>query len=240
MADMTPADVAALIKGTTPGPDRVWIKWSDKRPPNEPGIFRYRVKAEILGMILEPEWSEKMTLCGMGLANSEWWPLSSCTWDGYRRYITHAGLEWSPQEEGDSETVVWHGLDLLPCPFTGKQPHVKAEGRYIGAPLWHSEALWLSSEGVPSRRFVNAKKMLEIWNTRAAPDLARDWLRLHDEAAALRDEVARLRGDRRLLEINAAAMAEIKAVVDGRSSQSIQSIVYGCVDEISAIRGEGE
>ncbi len=151
--------------------DRVWTKWADERPPNEAGTFRYRVRAEILGMIVTPEWSEKMELCGMGYGEREWWPLTSCYWDGYRRFITHAGLEWSLPRDDDAPDVTWHGLELLPCPFTGKPPRVKAQGRYIGAPTWHSEALWISSQVVPQIRFTSAKRMVEVWNTRAAPEV---------------------------------------------------------------------
>lgn len=42
--------------------------------------------------------------------------------------------------------------------------------------------------------------------------------------------------DRRLLDINAAAMAEIKATIDGDSDQSVRDIVYGALAEIAAIR----
>jgi hypothetical protein len=146
---------------------RTWIKWSEKRPPNERGTFRYRVTAEILGMTLSPEWSEEMSLCGMGYSESEWWPVRLCHWDGYTRKITHPSLEWSSPQESDAPGVTWHGLDLLPCPFTGKAPQVTATGRYIGAPLWHSEALWIGSGVVPRIRFTDAKAMVRTWNTRA-------------------------------------------------------------------------
>ncbi len=75
------------------------------------------------------------------------------------------------------------------------------------------------------------------------------------ELATLRDEVARLRGeleavtanvdylerqnralciDRRVFNLNAEALAEIKATLDGNSTQSVQDIVNGLLEELSA------
>lgn len=157
--------------------DREWTLWSDHRPPNAPGRHRYRVRANICGMVMQPEWTEEMRLCGMGYSDSEYWPLVSCRWDGYQRYITHKGLEWSPLQEQDPAGIVWGGLNLLPCPFTGTTPTISAQGQYIGAPLWHSEALWIGSSGVPKRRFTNAKDMVVAWNTRFSTTTTNEQLR---------------------------------------------------------------
>jgi hypothetical protein len=145
---------------------REWTRWKDQRAPNARGIYRYRVRAEILGAVVTVEWSEEMTLCGMGHAESEWWPLRSCRWNGYQRYITHEGLEWSTILPSDPDGIVWHGLDLLPCPFTGQPAHIEAVGRYIGAPLWHSEAVYIWSAGVPKRRWTSIPEMVKAWNAR--------------------------------------------------------------------------
>lgn len=147
---------------------RIWKKWNDERAPNERGSFRYRVRADILGAVLTPEWTEEMVLCGMGYGANEWWPVRLCHWDGYRRYITHSGLEWSEVRNDDPPGVVWNDLDLLPCPFTGKPAHIELVGRYIGAPLWHSEAVYVSSAGVPKRRWLKIEDMKKAWNTRVA------------------------------------------------------------------------
>jgi hypothetical protein len=103
----------------------------------------------------------------MGYSDSEYWPLRPCHWDGFRRYMTHKGLEWSPLQAYDPEGIVWTDLDLLPCLFSGKTPTLKPSGSYIGAPLCRSEAVWISSPGVPERRWTNAKAMQDAWNTRA-------------------------------------------------------------------------
>lgn len=147
--------------------EREWTKWSDQRPPNERGSFRYRATFDLLGVTVSPEWTEEMHYCGMGYGDSEWWPVRLCHWDGYQRRITIANLEWSPVLAYDPSGIVWNGLDLLPCPFTGKAPTIEASGRYIGAPLWHSEAVWISSPFVPKRRWTSLKAMRDAWNTRS-------------------------------------------------------------------------
>jgi hypothetical protein len=147
--------------------EREWTLWSDQRTPNAEGTYRFRATFPFLGVTVTVEWEEEQRLCGMGYGDSEWWPLRPCYWDGYRRYITNNTLEWSPVHAYDSPGIVWHGLDLLPCPFTGQPPKVEAQGRYIGAPLWHSEAVWISSPMVRQQRWTDAKAMQAAWNTRA-------------------------------------------------------------------------
>lgn len=158
------------------GQQREWTLWSDQRCPNAQGSYRFRASFTLLGVPVTAEWTEELRLCGMGYGESEWWPLRPCYWDGYRRYITNSTLEWSPVQAYDPEHVVWHGLDLLPCPFSGKPPTIELSGQYIGAPLWRSEAVWISSPGVPKRRWTDAAAMQRHWNTRAPapnPSLAR-------------------------------------------------------------------
>jgi len=125
----------------------------------------------------------------MGYSESEWWPLRPCHWDGYRRYITNPTLEWSPLQAYDPDGVVWHGLDLLPCPFTGKNPTIETYGQYIGAPLWRSEAVGIWSPAVPKRRWTNAKAMVDAWNTRA-PAQAIEARRAETRSGSVADESA--------------------------------------------------
>jgi hypothetical protein len=179
MTDLTVADV---LERAADHQEREWTLWSDQCCPNERGSYRFRATFKFLGLDVTAEWTEELSLCGMGYGDSEWWPVRCCHWDGYRRYITISELYWSPVQAYDADETVWHGLDLLPCPFTGKPPKIEPSGRYIGAPLWRSEAVWISSPGVPRRRWIDAKAMQAFWNTRAPADR---------EAAALAREQGR-------------------------------------------------
>jgi hypothetical protein len=49
-------------------------------------------------------------------------------------------------------------------------------------------------------------------------------------------EVARLREALRTADLNAQALAEIKASVDGQSDQPVRDIVYGLLDELAALQ----
>lgn len=170
---ITPADEQVpVVDAVAVSQEREWTRWSDQRPPNAAGEFRYRASFNLLGLPVTAEWTEKMHLCGMGYGDSEWWPLRPCHWNGYRRYITIDNLEWSPVTAYDPADIVWHGLDLLPCPFTGKLPKIETSGQYIGAPLWRSEAIWISSPAVPKRRWTDARAMVTAWNTRQSADAA--------------------------------------------------------------------
>ena len=150
-------------------PEPIWVKCSSQRPPNRSGSFRFRITAEILGLELAPEWTEEMHLCGMGHSEREWWPLSTQHWDGYRRYFT-GDFEWreltDKEAEVEGQNIVWHGLDLLPSPFTGKPPVVGYHGRWIGAPPNKAEWLSLKSHMVDSIGWRNAARMKKAWNTR--------------------------------------------------------------------------
>ena len=50
----------------------------------------------------------------------------------------------------------------------------------------------------------------------------------------LRDEIDRLNEHLNIATISMEAMAEIKAIVDGDSKQSVRDVVYGAIDEIAA------
>lgn len=148
-----------------------WKKFYDERPPNERGQYRFRVSERVmLGLSMRPEWTADMHYCGMGYSESEWWPQGS-HWDGYRRTVDPT-LEWRVLTVEDSTTeVIWHGLDLLPSPFTGLYPDVRYGTRYIGAPLYHAEWIGIESWMVSSSGYRSAETMRNNWNRRAESPL---------------------------------------------------------------------
>lgn len=150
----------------TPGP---WQKWYLRRPPNECGSYRFRVSPrEILGKVMAPEWTAKMFLCGMGYDESEWWPDFS-HWDGYRRSVD-ASLEWrelSDIEDPKDDALIFNGLDLLPCPFTGKPPKIVQLSQWIGAPPYQLEWIGVRSAFVNSLGWRDANALAAAWNTRS-------------------------------------------------------------------------
>lgn len=151
--------------------NRTWTKWLDKRTPTDDKMYRFRAYANILGTDMWVEWSEKQQLCGMGYSDSEYWPPTMpCTWDGYRRYITNKTLEWSElidTDSKDSDDVAYHGLNLLPCPFTGKKPKVVCLHRYFGAAPYELDWIGIESYLVNSIGWKDVKKMEDAWNKRA-------------------------------------------------------------------------
>lgn len=150
----------------------IWTRWNDARPEDPTKFYRWRAGVfDLLGMKLCPEWSEKMSRCGMGYGEPEYWPLSACHWDGRSRYPHSPYLEWreaTPEEADARAPILWGGLDLLPCPFSGRTPRVGYSGRYIGAPPYHADSLYISNwMGGLDHYWNNAAKMQARWNTRA-------------------------------------------------------------------------
>lgn len=144
-----------------------WTLWNERRPTDKEKVYQWRVSPRlILGLEMQPEWSGKLRLCGMGLRDSEWWPPFS-SWDGYRRTVDST-LEWRESDVPDEPTK-WNGLDLLPCPFTGASPTIVAHGQYIGAPPYKLQWIGVRSFMIDSLGWTSAQKMADAWNTRPAP-----------------------------------------------------------------------
>lgn len=149
-----------------------WLKCKQVAPPNEKGFVRVRITKEILGLEMTPEWTTEMGFCGMGYKDSEWWPSGIHRWDGYRRYFI-GDYEWRPAIDADQDGVIWHGLELLPCPFTGLAPKIDYLGKWIGAPPDQAKWLSIKSHLVKSLGWESATKMRDAWNMRATPLLKR-------------------------------------------------------------------
>lgn len=144
-----------------------WTFWSDKRPENTAALYRWRIPArKVCGVVLRPEWTEKLTLVGMGYSDNEWWPLSPSHWNGYVRTVP-AGLEWRLAEEGEVEPT-WEGLDLAPDPWTGLPPRVRTKTRWVAAPIYEAEGFWLEYRFGRTGTWSDVSKMVVAWNDRAA------------------------------------------------------------------------
>lgn len=142
-----------------------WTRWADARPTDHKIPYRWRVSPRVvLGLKMQPEWTERLQRCGMGYSDPEWWPVFS-DWDGYRRTVDPT-LEWRVALLGEDETV-WHGLDLLPSPHTGLPPMIAAQLRWAGCPPYKASSLKLTSWMVNSGGWESAKEMAEAWNRRA-------------------------------------------------------------------------
>ena len=149
-----------------------WINCLDQRPADPSILYRFRLAepTNILGLMLQPEWIDRLQFCGVGRGN-EWWPPYS-DWDGWSRSV-HKKMQW--QATGYKELMppsgvqreIWHGFDLLPCPFTGRQPKVTWTPRYIGGPIYNPESLSVTSQVVSLKYYRDAKLLQELWNTRA-------------------------------------------------------------------------
>lgn len=176
-ADALPIGAGDREAGQTPGSasrttraDAIevmeWTRWNDHRPTDHKAQYRWRVSPrEILGLTMQPEWTVKLKCVGMGYSN-EWWPDCS-RWDGYRRTVD-SSLEWRMAKDYEIEPT-FHGLELLPNPFTGLAPRVVTLGRYIGSPIWELQWIGIESYLVRSLGWTNAAKMRDAWNRRPLP-----------------------------------------------------------------------
>lgn len=143
-----------------------WTRWDDERPTDPKALYRWRIPArKILGMVLRPEWSGKLTYCGMGYDPHEYWPPFS-NWNGYVRSVP-AGTEWRlATDDEDEKSIFWSGLDLLPSPFTGQPPKVDYCGRWIGAPPYEPDWLKIVSYMIGHNSWKDAEAMQRAWNRR--------------------------------------------------------------------------
>lgn len=156
------ADVAEILNAAEAD---VWTAWADKRPDDHKALYRWRIPARMIcGLLLRPEWTEKLELCGMGWSDSEWWPATS-DWNGYVRKVA-PGLEWRLAKSDETGTT-WEGLGLLPDPWTGKPPRVSVKTRWIGAPCYVAESFNISHRFGTSYGWTDAAKMVAAWNDRS-------------------------------------------------------------------------
>ncbi len=147
----------------------MWTKWVDRRPTDTEKFYRWRVSPRpILGMELQPEWSDKMWGCWDGNKPKEFFPPHS-RWNGWSRDVDPS-IEWrecTEDEAREKAPIKWNGLNLLPCPFTGKVPEVKYHMTYIGSPPYQPLGLEIKSSMLGFNQWRDAKAMQESWNKRS-------------------------------------------------------------------------
>ena len=155
-----------------------WTDWSERRPPNAPGRYWWRIPARTIGGVenMRPEWVAEMSLHGMGYGDNEYWPESISHWDGYRRAMP-AGLQWRAEPETPKNGERWPGLNIKPCPFCGGTPRLRHNERgssggvvICGDKLWTHNNFWLEHSCVfnGSTRSGSLAWLQEAWNRRAA------------------------------------------------------------------------
>ena len=143
-----------------------WNKYSEVKPPEVKKLYRWRVSPRmILGLELQPEWTEELSHL-MGRPEELFPPTGH--WNGFRVEVEPT-LEWRECLENENTKkapITWNGLDLLPCPFTGEVPNVKAAGGYMGCPPYKCEYLVVEA-AFNNSRWDNAKNLMNCWNKRA-------------------------------------------------------------------------
>lgn len=145
-----------------------WTAWAERRPMDPKALYRWRIPPRMIcGVMLQPEWSSKLVLCGMGYDDAEYWPEGS-SWNGYVRSVAK-GLEWRLAEPEETE-IVWHGLDLLPDPWTGKPPRIGTNLRWIAAPVYEVESFSIGHYFGTSYGWTDLNKLMQAWNQRVSGD----------------------------------------------------------------------
>lgn len=154
-----------------------WIDWAERRP-TEAKWYWWRTPArDHGGLELQMEFAAKMSLHGMGYADSELWPENVSHWDGYHRTVP-AGLQWLEGVEIEEPPKYGHppvrfpSLSLSPCPFCGNQPKVEAHERprsggfYIGAKIHRANHFKIQCCIIHTLEGWDFARIVERWNTR--------------------------------------------------------------------------
>jgi hypothetical protein len=149
----------------------MWKKFTEERP--KLGTYWFRVGPIESGITCTPEWMDEVASHGMGYAEDQPWPRFS-NWNGYVRTI-HKGTEWKPLGENDvvpkygiqEKSLRFPDVELLPCPFCGRQPKFGYQGRWIGAAPFQAEYYSLRCCRVELGRGT-VGELQKSWNTRAS------------------------------------------------------------------------
>ena len=167
-----------------------WTKWSERQPEN---LVKGRVllwKTKKVNSDLIFIMSGPLSYRHNGVTSTDHIMPPMTRWDGWQHLIP-SDLEWSEDvPEWIEREATWErkdkwgcvhkgvtdhklvqlvevvGIDLLPCPFSGKQPRWESRDGWIGA-MPHQQHEF-TVRGAVSRGFVSCpKRAAELWNTRA-------------------------------------------------------------------------
>ena len=144
-----------------------WKLWTEERPKDTSKLYRFRASWQnILGLELRPEWTDEIVLNPRwGADLDDFYPHSFLNRKSLRK---RRDIEWRealPNEIEGHKGVFWNGLDLLPCPFTGKMPVVEYSTRHWTAQPFESERMWIETDYFKITA-NDARELRDIWNTR--------------------------------------------------------------------------
>lgn len=181
---MTRLSVPEVLGAAADLEGSAWTNWSDQRPPNDPGVYWWRIEPRTIGGLenMRPEWVARMSLHGMGHADHEYWPDGISHWNGYKR-TAPAGLQWRCEADTPKDGERWPGLEIAPCPFCGKVPRLRHVERgssggvvIMGDRIWTHNNFWLEHRDcvVPSTAHTSLAALVAAWNRRPQAEGGRD------------------------------------------------------------------
>ena len=143
-----------------------WKLWTKERPKDFSKLYRFRVSWQnVLGLELRPEWTDRLIPDPSYDRKPPYYP---STFNYRASLCKRTDIEWReaiPDEPEGHGGVFWNGLDLLPCPFTGKIPVVEYSTRHWTAPPFEAEKIWLKTDYFKITA-NDARELRDIWNTR--------------------------------------------------------------------------
>jgi len=148
--------------------EKKWIKFDDARPIKT-GLCWFRAPAKEHGnLLIQTEWVDEITMCGMGYDKSQPWPISLTHWDGYRRTNQEQETEWrypEPDESVKAYQAIFIGFDLKTCPFCGGNPKIEAKHNTVYYPVTFAKEFILNC-CISRIGPASAESVQDRWNNR--------------------------------------------------------------------------
>lgn len=168
---------------------RNYKSWADEKPAElEAGrVLMWRTAHIKLGLQFEMSGPLRRMHNGWTGESRNLPPMTR--WDGYKHLIP-AGLEWSEDvpewvereaafehrdrygsiERGVTQykltrLIAVEGIDLLSCPFTGKEARWQSSGGFIGS-MPHQDEMFSIQGALETGRYYDPRKAAAFWNAR--------------------------------------------------------------------------